>query len=93
MKLNSMLDGFVMKHAIDDSVSRRPAPGWRTVVVFLMLLAAVARAAEAELPPLTTVENNPRLPGKFIWADLVTDDVTKARNFYSRVFGWQFWSM
>ena len=50
-------------------------------------------AGEAELPPLTTVENNPRLPGKFIWADLVTDDVAKARDFYAQVFGWQFWGM
>jgi predicted enzyme related to lactoylglutathione lyase len=59
----------------------------------LLLGMSVVRAAEAELPPLTTVEKNPRLPGKFIWADLVTDDVAKARNFYAQVFGWQFWGL
>jgi predicted enzyme related to lactoylglutathione lyase len=30
------------------------------------------------------------LPGKFVWADLVTDDVPAARNFYARLFGWTF---
>ena len=43
-----------------------------------------------ELPPLTTVSGSPRLPGKFVWADLVTDDVSAARKFYSGMFGWSF---
>jgi predicted enzyme related to lactoylglutathione lyase len=62
----------------------------------LILASAVviaSRAAEGELPPLTTAENNSRLPGKFIWADLVTDDVAKARDFYAQVFGWKFWGV
>jgi uncharacterized protein len=42
------------------------------------------------LPPLTTVSDNPRLPGKFVWADLVTDDVVAARKFYGALFGWSF---
>lgn len=29
-------------------------------------------------------------PGKFIWFDLVTDDLAAARKFYGAVFGWQF---
>jgi len=45
------------------------------------------------LPPLTTVSGSPRLPGKFVWADLVTDDVPVARKFYAQLFGWQFWDM
>jgi predicted enzyme related to lactoylglutathione lyase len=45
------------------------------------------------LPPLTTVSGSPRLPGKFIWADLVTDDVLVARKFYAQLFGWSFWDM
>jgi len=43
------------------------------------------------LPPLTTVAGSPRLPGKFVWADLVTDDVPTARKFYAQLFGWKFW--
>jgi uncharacterized protein len=43
-----------------------------------------------EFPPLTTVSGSPRLPGKFVWADLVTDDVPTALNFYRGLFGWRF---
>ena len=51
--------------------------------------ATIAGAAEGPvLPPLTTVSGSPRLPGKFVWADLVTDDVPAARNFYAQMFGW-----
>ena len=42
------------------------------------------------LPPLTSVSGNPRLPGKFVWADLVTDDVSVASKFYQSLFGWTF---
>lgn len=59
----------------------------------LLVVTAAAWAGDTELPPLTTVGNNPRLPGKFIWADLVTDDVPKARDFYAQLFGWQFWGV
>jgi predicted enzyme related to lactoylglutathione lyase len=73
----------------------RAGPGvWPTIVLAAFLLAGPAsRAAEAGLPPLTTVSKNPRLPGKFIWADLVTDDVARARSFYGQLFGWQFFSV
>ena len=82
-----------MKHALEGSVPPRRIAAWHVIVVLLVFITAMTRAAETELPPLTTAENNPRLPGKFIWADLVTDDVAKARNFYAQVFGWQFWGM
>lgn len=64
-----------------------------TLLACALMVTCSARSAETELPPLTTVEGNPRLPGKFIWADLVTDDVAKARSFYAQVFGWQFWEV
>jgi len=43
------------------------------------------------LPPLTSVSGSPRLPGKFVWADLVTDDVLVAQRFYTALFGWKFY--
>ena len=44
----------------------------------------------AHLPPLSSVPGSPRIPGKFDWADLVTDDVPAAQKFYSRLFGWTY---
>ena len=59
----------------------------------LSLAYSSSRAAQAELPALTTASGNPRLPGKFVWADLVTDDLPKAVKFYSQVFDWQFFGI
>jgi hypothetical protein len=59
--------------------------------VFLFGWASQAAPPEApNLPPLTTVSGSPRLPGKFIRADLVTDDVAAPRKFYGPLFGWVF---
>ncbi len=44
----------------------------------------------SQLPPLNTMSGSARLPGKFVWADLVTDDVPAARRFYSQLFGWTY---
>jgi len=62
---------------------------------FLGLLAvagiSIAVAAPLQLPPLTNLSGSPRLPGKFVWADLVTDDVLTAQKFYTDLFGWKFY--
>jgi predicted enzyme related to lactoylglutathione lyase len=61
------------------------------------LLGASAPASWAgkppTLPPLTTVSGSPRLPGKWVWADLVTDNVPAAAKFYGDLFGWTFGSV
>lgn len=49
-----------------------------------------AAAGSLKLPPLTVDSGSPRLPGKFIWADLVTDDALKVPEFYSQMFQWEF---
>jgi predicted enzyme related to lactoylglutathione lyase len=71
------------------------AQGWLhsllCIGALLLGLACPLNSVRAELPPLTTASGNPRLPGKFVWADLVTDNVPAARTFYGRLFGWKFW--
>jgi predicted enzyme related to lactoylglutathione lyase len=63
--------------------------------LFAACLAVTATAGRAaptapQFPPLTSNDHSPRLPGKFVWADLVTDDVAAERAFYGRLFGWTF---
>ena len=68
----------------------------RWLAVLAVTCAGVTSSLGADappLPPLTTVSGSPRLPGKFVWADLVTDDVPVARKFYAQLFGWSFWDM
>ena len=42
------------------------------------------------LPSITTTPTGKYHPGKFVWHDLVTDDVSKAKEFYAALFGWSF---
>jgi uncharacterized protein len=68
-------------------------PLWVAALTLLCGSLTPGRGAGApKLPPLTAVSGSPRLPGKFVWADLVTDNVSVAQEFYSRLFGWRFWS-
>ena len=46
-----------------------------------------------EMPPLNGGVQGRRLPGKFVWADLVTDDLAAAQRFYGSLFGWKFYSI
>ncbi len=75
-------------------LSRAGASRWLPATAALLLFVAAGVTAKPPstppLPPLTTVPNSPRLPGKFVWADLVTDDVPAARKFYSEFLGWKF---
>ena len=42
------------------------------------------------LPSITTTPTGEYHHGKFVWHDLVTDDVSKAKDFYAALFGWSF---
>jgi uncharacterized protein len=72
------------------SVRRWKSIGGLVGGVLLLLSAAGIAAGPQQFPPITSVPGSSRLPGKFVWADLVTDDVAAARKFYGRLFGWQF---
>src|SRR5262245_21932992 len=74
--------------------AQRPFPLSRLALAILIATCAhpapLLAANAPLLPPLTTVSGSLRLPGKFVWADLVTDDVKAATKFYARLFGWTF---
>lgn len=53
-------------------------------------LSGAAHAAERYWPPITDAPTENRNPGRFVWADLVTDDVGGAAEFYGAVLGWTF---
>jgi len=62
-----------------------------SVAALLAAGSGLFAADPPPLPPITTVPDSPRLPGKFVWADLVTDDILTAQKFYSAMFGWKFY--
>lgn len=60
----------------------------KTSHAVLFCLAALAASA-AELPPLNSSPVDTFHPGKFVWADLFTDDLDGATKFYGELFGWK----
>jgi predicted enzyme related to lactoylglutathione lyase len=63
---------------------------WHAVLMLTVFWATAAGAAAPELPPLNDPPSSTRLPGKFVWVDLLTPDVERAEVFYSKLFGWTF---
>jgi uncharacterized protein len=62
-----------------------------------LLLAAIILTAcstvGVNIPALEGPADGSRLPGKFIWHELITDTPDKTQTFYSELFGWEFESL
>lgn len=56
------------------------------IVTALVLAAACSRPAPMQMTP----EVADRTPGRFVWYDLITDDIDAASAFYGDLFGWTF---
>lgn len=66
---------------------------WPRGALLLLVVACVALlgcSATTELPPIADVDTDERLPGKFVWHNLITADAETARSFYGALFGWEF---
>ena len=61
-------------------------------VLFAGLVGSLLAGCSATLPtPAGTVSlSDEPLVGKFVWHDLITDDVAAARRFYGGLLGWKF---
>lgn len=57
--------------------------------LFILLLFVQTGYGYPELPAFNTPAKDQHFPGKLIWMDLVTDNVEKAADFYSGMFGWE----
>lgn len=66
----------------------------------LMLLLLLAFAAtlsscasrKMAIPPVSPQPTNTYHYGKFVWHDLLTDNIPAAKKFYEELFGWEFMS-
>ena len=63
------------------------------LVLILLLLtgcAAGKKSSSLVLTPVTDTPTGIHHQGKFVWNDLLTDDVETAKDFYGQLFGWTF---
>lgn len=64
---------------------KRPAT---VFTFFLLLCSGIGSATATGLPPVSEVSGNQR-NGEFVWFDLITNDLSKARTYYEGLFGWE----
>ena len=62
----------------------------RKSIAATMSAAFVLAALAAALAPASVDAADPVEPGRFVWHDLLTKDVSAARRFYGELFGWRF---
>jgi len=63
-----------------------------SLLCIALLAMALQLRAEQPLPPLPPLTNPATMklhPGKFVWADIFSNDVTATRRFYEQLFGWK----
>jgi predicted enzyme related to lactoylglutathione lyase len=76
-----------------DHPPARPDRGSALACAAAALLLGVACATPPDLPrlpPVSREATNAVRPGKFVWGDLVSQDVAASRAFYGALFGWTF---
>ena len=59
----------------------------RRLILFAIAASCLLGAGASPLGPDGSAR---RLPGKFVWLDLATENPASARAFYGEVFGWRF---
>jgi hypothetical protein len=60
---------------------------FRLMIALCLVALGPALAADDRLPDISAGE---RMPGKFIWFDLIAPDATEAQRFYRTLFGWDY---
>ncbi|HJW51506.1 MAG TPA: VOC family protein [Burkholderiaceae bacterium] len=63
---------------------------WRGLWFVCALGASGAALGQSPVwPPVGEPTTAPRVTGRWLWADLVTADAARSRDFYAALFGWQ----
>ena len=63
----------------------------KQLIIFSLLALIYSCSPDLPIvPPINTTPTNESHPGKFIWRDLMTDDIPAVKKFYSELFGWTY---
>ena len=63
----------------------------RLLIFFVVLVLLYSCTPDLPIvPPINSTATNEFHPGKFIWWDLMTDDIPAVKKFYSELFGWTY---
>ncbi|MBT8379019.1 MAG: VOC family protein [Ignavibacteria bacterium] len=59
-------------------------------LLFITLLAYSCSPDLPIVPPINSTVTGESHPGKFVWYDLMTDDISSVKPFYAELFGWEY---
>ena len=63
-------------------------------IIFILILAFLSLYSCSPdlpiVPPINSVPTGESHPGKFVWRDLMSDDIPAVKKFYSELFGWTY---
>lgn len=60
-------------------------------ITLLSACATITKTSDKfEFTPVTTIPTGIQHPGKFVWHDLLTPDITAIKPFYAGLFGWEY---
>lgn len=69
---------------------RRGALAWAAAALLLGVACATTKPDLPRIPPVSPEPTGEVRPGKFVWGDLVSQDVEASKAFYGALFGWTF---
>ncbi|MEJ2103532.1 MAG: VOC family protein [Ignavibacteriaceae bacterium] len=61
-----------------------------TTIFYAIILLTSCSPDLPVVPPINTVPSGESHPGKFVWRDLMSDDIPAVKKFYSELFGWRY---
>ena len=75
-----------------DALRRRPRTAVLAACALALALTTASSCPAAGLvwPPITEPPTSHYVPGKWVWAELFTEDVKASIRFYGEAFGWSF---
>jgi predicted enzyme related to lactoylglutathione lyase len=59
-------------------------------VIFFLLTLYSCSPKLPEVPPINKIPTSETHPGKFIWHDLMCQDIPSVKKFYTELFGWTY---
>ena len=60
-------------------------------IIFCVIILLTSCSPDLPVvPPINTVPTGESHPGKFVWRDLMSDDIPAVKKFYSELFGWTY---
>lgn len=60
------------------------------ISLILLVMGGCVSKPSVSMAPLSPVPTSRHFPGKFVWFELLTEDMQAAQNFYGELFGWHF---